>query len=275
MGVALVTLFERKILALTQFRLGPNKTLLKGILQPLIDGVKLLQKEIFSPSLIYEVLYLFAPLLVILIIVISWACVCSFPLNSCFWIPVWFLVVILSLGVYGVFIIGWASVSKYAFVGGIRSCAQTISYEVRFALILFSCIFLSGHPSLGQVRRLFFIFSVSLWAISCLAETNRAPLDLAEGESELIRGFNVELRRVLLAFVFVGEYGIVVCLAWLTRILFFSRSLAAACFWIFLYLLVRSSFPRLRYDKLMALCWIVVLPVAVFWIMISFVIRVR
>lgn len=265
MRIAFITLYERKILALTQLRLGPNKVIFKGIVQPLIDGVKLLQKNLIMPQRAYKTLFLWAPFFVIAIIIFTWSCIPGIPFQLNYWTSILFLIVIFSVGVYGIFLIGWRASSKYAFIGRMRSCAQTVSYEVCLALVLFATIFRTNHPHAGITNSLFLLLGLRFWLISCLAETNRAPFDFAEGERELIRGLNIEHGSLVFAYIFVGEYGIVLCLSWITSLIWFHSSLLCAALCVTIFLLLRRTLPRFRYDKLIAFCWTRLLPTALLW----------
>ncbi len=264
-SIALITLFERKILAYSQIRIGPNKTTLRGLLQPLIDGIKLLYKDFLSPLNSIKDLFYFGPSLLIISITMMWSCQNTTPFHSSFWAQRLFFILLLRLGVYGIFLVGLSSASKYSFIGGIRRCTQSIRYEVRFAIVIFSIIILHHHVRFPIWGRSLFILCLPLWLIRVIAETNRAPLDLTEGERELIRGLNIELSGVLFAFVFVGEYGIVVAFSWLSRILFFRNNFFFTLFIIFIILIIRRSLPRLRYDKLISFCWTRILPVSILW----------
>ena len=261
--IAFVTLFERKILALRQSRVGPNKILLKGILQPLLDGIKLLCKELVLPTTVLRTLLFLSSSLVIVIIILFWSCLLSTPFHASYWVTFFMFIVVLSIRVYGTFLIGFARTSKYSFIGAIRSCRQTVRYEVRFSLIILCTILTFGGTEFFN-RSILTYLVLSPWLISCLSETNRAPFDFAEGERELIRGFNIELRSFILAYVLVAEYGILLALSWFSRAILFRRSLISALLFIFLFLTIRTSFPRLRYDKLISLCWSRILPVALF-----------
>lgn len=258
--VAFITLLERKLIARAQIRLGPNKTLLKGLVQPLWDGVKLLCKLIFLPFYALKKVFFFSRALVFIVIIIAWSTAPNFPLHSLFWFPFFLFIAILRVGIYGILGVGYRRYSKYAFIGRVRACAQTIRYEVAFALIVLCLVISRGHVGLTESGGLFLCWLVPCWAVSCLAETNRAPLDFAEGERELIRGLNIELGRFTLAYILVGEYGIVVFLSWFTSLLFLGGSIYWRVAWVFILLLARTAFPRFRYDKLIAFCWIIVLP---------------
>ena len=272
MSVAFVTLFERKVLALRQFRLGPNKVLLGGLLQPLLDGVKLFHKSLLMPFQALRRTTSLGPALVLVSIILIWSSLTALPFQSRFWISRFLFLLVLRFGVYGVLITGLRRVSKYGFLGGVRACIQRVSYEIRLALIIFSVVIFIRHTSWDLWRSLFFFFVLPAWGLRVVAEINRAPLDLAEGERELIRGLNLELGSVFLAFILVGEYGILICFAWFTRLFFFRRVWVTATF-IFFLLFFRSVFPRFRYDKLLSFCWTVLLPLVVRWILLRIIVR--
>lgn len=261
--VAFVTLLERKILALCQLRLGPNKVIFKGVFQPLIDGVKLLCKGIVTPIRTLRDLLILFSVLVIFVIVLLWRCLFCFPFHSFYLVGFLTLMVVLGRGVYGVLIIGYRSASKYSLVGGIRACRQTVRYEVRLALVIFSIVVCSrGIRLWGATEIAIILFPV--WFIRCLSEVNRAPFDFAEGERELIRGFNVEFGGYIFAYVFVAEYGSLVCFSWFRSVAFCGGRVGLVFVLIYLFLLIRVSFPRFRYDKLISFCWIRILPRRVF-----------
>ena len=265
MAIAFVTLLERKLLAYRQRRVGPTKMLLKGIMQPIIDGVKLLHKNLIKPLNSPKDLFFLSPLILIIGIVIFSACFSSIPFHRQLWCRRLLLLLILRLGVYRRLLIGFTRASKYSFIGGIRRCIQRVRYEVRLAIIIFSIIIINRHISFSLWSRALFYFVLPLWFIRLVAETNRAPFDLAEGERELVRGLNIELSRAVLAYVLVGEYGFVIILSWLTAIIFFWNLTFLFITITLTTLFIRSVFPRYRYDKLIALCWTKILPLALFW----------
>lgn len=269
MRVALITLFERLILALSQLRKGPNKTVFIGVVQPLLDGVKLLLKRAATPAQAMSVFLVVGALWGFCLMVFIWVSFISFPYHGGVMLCCWLLVMVLGLGVYGLFISGFRGISKYGVLGGMRGCVQRVRYEVSFALIVLSFVMFSQRSFFEILRRLFFWGIAGIWLVSHIAETNRAPIDFAEGESELIRGLNIEYRRLPFALIFVGEYGIVLFLAWLSRGIFWGGRGWLAGGWVFFRLVVRRTFPRFRYDKLLSFCWTRVLPVAAFWVFVS------
>nr|YP_009590279.1 NADH dehydrogenase subunit 1 [Piranga leucoptera]QBM10176.1 NADH dehydrogenase subunit 1 [Piranga leucoptera] len=275
-AVAFLTLVERKILSYMQGRKGPNVVGPFGLLQPLADGVKLFIKEPIRPSTSSPILFIITPMLALLLAISIWT-----PLPLPFSLAdlnlgLLFLLAMSSLAVYSILWSGWASNSKYALIGALRAVAQTISYEVTLAIILLSVILFSGNYTLSTLavtqEPLYLIFScwplAMMWYVSTLAETNRAPFDLTEGESELVSGFNVEYAAGPFALFFLAEYANIMLMNTLTTILFFNPSfldppqelfpvilatkvllLSAGFLWI------RASYPRFRYDQLMHLLW--------------------
>nr|ACD12930.1 NADH dehydrogenase subunit 1 [Momotus momota]AYN73539.1 NADH dehydrogenase subunit 1 [Momotus momota] len=280
-AVAFLTLVERKILSYMQARKGPNIVGPFGLLQPLADGVKLFIKEPIRPSTSSPLLFTTTPMLALLLALAVWT-----PLPLPFALTdlnlgVLFLITMSSLAVYSILWSGWASNSKYALIGALRAVAQTISYEVTLAIILLSVITLSGNYTLNTLATtqepLYLIFSswplAMMWYISTLAETNRAPFDLTEGESELVSGFNVEYAAGPFALFFLAEYANIMLMNMLTTILFFNPSLlnpSPEMFTMILasktlllssgFLWIRASYPRFRYDQLMHLLWKSFLP---------------
>nr|AAQ23464.1 NADH dehydrogenase subunit 1 [Buteo jamaicensis] len=275
-AVAFLTLVERKVLSYMQARKGPNIVGPFGLLQPVADGVKLFIKEPIRPSTSSPLLFTMTPMLALLLALTIWI-----PLPLPFSLAdlnlgLLFLLAMSSLGVYSILWSGWASNSKYALIGALRAVAQTISYEVTLAIILLSVILLSGNYTLHTLTTtqepLYLIFSswplMMMWYISTLAETNRAPFDLTEGESELVSGFNVEYAAGPFALFFLAEYANIMLMNTLTTILFLNPSslnLPPQLFTMTLtakilllssgFLWIRASYPRFRYDQLMHLLW--------------------
>nr|ACD12926.1 NADH dehydrogenase subunit 1 [Ispidina picta] len=275
-AVAFLTLVERKVLSYMQSRKGPNVVGPFGLLQPAADGVKLFIKEPILPSTSSPLLFITTPILALLLAITIWTPLpLPFPLADLN-LGLLFLLAMSSLAVYSILWSGWASNSKYALIGALRAVAQTISYEVTLAIILLSLITLSGNYTLNTLATtqepLYLIFSswplAMMWFISTLAETNRAPFDLTEGESELVSGFNVEYAAGPFALFFLAEYANIMLMNMLTTILFLNPSslnlppellppilatkvllLSATFLWI------RASYPRFRYDQLMHLLW--------------------
>nr|WNH18604.1 NADH dehydrogenase subunit 1 [Chilomycterus antennatus] len=276
LAVAFLTLIERKVLGYMQLRKGPNIVGPYGLLQPIADGVKLFIKEPVRPSTSSPLLFILAPMLALTLAMLLWAPMpMPYPtldLN----LGILFILALSSLAVYSILGSGWASNSKYALVGALRAVAQTISYEVSLGLILLSIIIFTG----GFTLQMFNITQEStwlvlpawplaaMWFISTLAETNRAPFDLTEGESELVSGFNVEYAGGPFALFFLAEYANILLMNTLTAILFFGAAhtpslpelttanlMTKAALLSMVFLWVRASYPRFRYDQLMHLIW--------------------
>jgi len=297
MGVAYLTYAERKVLAAMQLRKGPNVVGWFGLLQPFADALKMMMKETIIPSGSNRFLFLIAPMLTFSLAMLAWAVI---PVNDGWAIAninvgILYLFAISSLGVYGIIIAGWASNSKYAFLGAMRSAAQMVSYEVSMGFVLVCVILCAGSLNLTDIVRaqshlwfcipLFPMFIV--FFISTLAETNRAPFDLPEGESEIVAGFFVEYSAMSFALFFLGEYANMILMSAMTTILFLGGWLAPfgvepftwipgviwfvlkICVCLFFFLWVRATFPRYRYDQLMRLGWKVFLPLSLLWLVIT------
>lgn len=269
--VAFVTLLERKILGLSQYRKGPNKVSFFGLMQPIRDAIKLFLKE--NIFLAQRNVYWFCASPVISIILMLWITT-NIPNNMepGSLIPSILILVILSLGIYPIFIRGWRSNSKYALLGRIRGVAQTISYEIALALLFFSFFLFTSNFEINiylnfSSRNSLITLPISVVLfVCCVAETNRTPFDFAEGERELVSGFNTEYGGGLFALIFIAEYGIIVFFSFFLSILvpiqFFLSSLSLLFFLFFLILWIwfRSTYPRYRYDKLLNLAWKSFLP---------------
>ncbi len=295
-AVAYLTLAERKIMAAIQRRKGPNVVGIFGLLQPLADGLKLFIKETILPSSSNLNIFVLAPILTFFLGLLSW---CIIPLNegmvySDLNIGVLYILAISSLGVYGIIISGWASNSKYAFLGALRSTAQMISYEVSIGLIIINVLVCVGSLNFTEIV----LTQQKIWLglpllpiflmfyISILAETNRAPFDLPEAEAELVAGYNVEYSAMGFALFFLGEYANMILMSSLTVIFFMGGWLPFynfnILFWIpntiwfglkisillFGFIWIRSSFPRYRYDQLMRLGWKVFLPLSLSYVIL-------
>nr|YP_009227887.1 NADH dehydrogenase subunit 1 [Armatobalanus allium]AII19534.1 NADH dehydrogenase subunit 1 [Armatobalanus allium] len=272
-SVAFLTLLERKVLGYIQIRKGPNKVGLSGILQPFSDAIKLFTKEQTWSSVSNYLLYFFSPVFMFFMSLFLWS---MMPFSTGFYdfeFGFFFFLCVLSLGVYPLMIAGWSSNSKYALLGGLRAVAQTISYEVSLALVLLSFIVMVGEYSLEDFVEyqssfyfIFFFYLLSLvWVVSCMAEMNRTPFDFAEGESELVSGFNVEYSAGGFALLFLGEYSMIILMSTVMVILFLGGNLTLLFFlkvgfFITLVLWLRGTLPRYRYDKLMGLAWKSILP---------------
>jgi NADH-quinone oxidoreductase subunit H len=296
-AVAYLTLAERKVIGYMQVRLGPNRVGPKGLLQPIADALKLMTKEIIIPSGANKVLFLMAPILSIMPALAAWAVVPFDPdlVLSNVDAGLLYVMAITSMGVYGVIIAGWASNSKYAFLGSLRSAAQIVSYEIAMGFALVGVLMMSHSLNLVDIVKsqqsgwglvswnfipLFPMFLVYL--ISGVAETNRAPFDVAEGESEIVAGFHVEYSGMAFAVFFLAEYANMILVSTLTAIMFlggwlspipglpdgFPWLLAKVAAVLFLFLWFRATFPRYRYDQIMRLGWKVFIPVTLVWLIV-------
>lgn len=275
-GVAFLTLLERKVLGYIQIRKGPNKVGFIGLLQPFRDAVKLFTKEQTYPLLSNYIFYYFSPIFSLFLSLLIWICIPYLIKLYSFNLGVLFFLCVTRLRVYIVIIAGWSSNSNYALLGGLRSVAQTISYEVSLVLILLRFIFLIGNYNflnfyIFQIYIWFIIFCFPLalvWFASCLAETNRTPFDFAEGESELVSGFNVEYRRGGFALIFLAEYSRILFIRILFCVIFLGRDIYNLLFFFklslisFIFIWVRGTLPRFRYDKLIYLAWKSFLPMS-------------
>lgn len=296
LGIAFLTLAERKVMASMQRRKGPNVVGIFGLFQPIADGLKLLVKEPVLPSSANLVIFLFAPVLTFLLSQVAWAVI---PFGeglvvSDLNVGLLYLFAISSLGVYGIITAGWSSNSKYAFLGSLRSAAQMVSYEVSIGLILITVLLCVGSLNLTEIvlaqQKVWFcvpLFPVLiLFFISCLAETNRAPFDLPEAEAELVAGYNVEYSSMGFALFFLGEYANMIVMSslcalfflggwlppldlyifhWIPGVFWFGLKIV---FFLFLFVWVRAAFPRYRYDQLMRLGWKVFLPLSLAWVIL-------
>jgi len=268
-GVAFLTLFERKILGYIQIRKGPNKVGYMGLLQPFRDAVKLFVKEQTFPLNSNFLVYYICPIFSLFLILFTWICVPYIIKIYSFNLGILFFLSCTSLGVYRIMVAGWSSNSSYSLLGGLRAVAQTISYEVSLALIFISFIFLIGNFNLLSLYEKqgivwFLLLGLPLgfvWFISSLAETNRTPFDFAEGESELVSGFNVEYSRGGFALIFLAEYARILFISIIFSALFLGGDLLSFVFYIklvfisFIFIWVRGTMPRFRYDKLIYLAW--------------------
>nr|YP_011034144.1 NADH dehydrogenase subunit 1 [Entricoplax vestita]WRI34038.1 NADH dehydrogenase subunit 1 [Entricoplax vestita] len=276
-GVAFVTLLERKILGYIQIRKGPNKVGYMGMLQPFSDAIKLFTKEQTIPVVSNFMAYYLSPVFSLFISLLVWV-VMPYEIGLVsFNMSVLFFFCCLSMGVYSTMVAGWSSNCKYSLLGSLRAVAQTISYEVSLALILLSFIILVGGFSLElftkyQSNMWFLVMSFPLsliWFSSCLAETNRTPFDFTEGESELVSGFNTEYSSGGFALIFMAEYASILFMSVLFVIIFLGSSPCSVSFYFksvliaFCFVWVRGTLPRLRYDKLMYLAWKSFLPVSI------------
>jgi NADH-quinone oxidoreductase subunit H len=304
-GVAYLTLAERKVIGFMQIRVGPNRVGPFGLLQPVADGVKLLLKEIIAPSAADKKLFFLAPVMVLVPALAAWAVVPFYPgyVLADVNVGLLYVMAITSMGVYGVILAGWASNSKYAFLGGMRAAAQVISYELAMGFALVGVIMVSGSLNLTKIVEqqgagmmggsilswnlipLLPLFVV--YFIAGVAETNRAPFDVTEGESEIVAGHMVEYSGMGFALFFLAEYANMILISAMASVMFlggwlspFPASIpvlgAASPLWwvlkvaflLFCFLWFRATFPRYRYDQLMRLGWKIFIPVTLVWIIL-------
>lgn len=304
-AVAFYTYFERRVIAAMQVRIGPSRVGPLGLIQPFADTLKLLLKEIILPANANRFLFVLAPVITLAPALAAWAVI---PFNDLLVLAdvdagLLYVLALTSLGVYGVIIAGWASNSKYAFLGAMRSAAQTVSYEIAMGFSLVGVMILAGTLNLRQIvlaqqgglfdwywLPLFPLFVI--YMISGLAETNRAPFDVAEGESEIVAGFHVEYSGAAFAVFFLAEYANMILISALSAILFAGGWLSpfegwpvlgetilaeGSIFWflaktvvfMFMFLWYRATFPRYRYDQIMRLGWKVFIPITVVWVMVA------
>nr|YP_009485642.1 NADH dehydrogenase subunit 1 [Tapeinus singularis]AVZ00778.1 NADH dehydrogenase subunit 1 [Tapeinus singularis] len=275
-AVAFTTLLERKVLGYIQLRKGPNKVGFMGLLQPFSDGIKLFFKEQTYPYYSNFIIYYVSPVFMLVLSFVLWVLFPFFMNVYNFSLGALFFLCCTGMGVYGVLLSGWSSNSNYALLGGIRSVAQTISYEVSMALILICLlIFIFSFNLLDFMKYQEYVWFVILsfplffcWFSSCLAETNRSPFDFAEGESELVSGFNVEYSSGGFAFIFLSEYMNIIFMSLLSCLVFLGCNLHSLTFFlkltflVFMFIWVRGTLPRYRYDKLMYLTWKMFLPLS-------------
>ncbi|WP_248884741.1 NADH-quinone oxidoreductase subunit NuoH [Acidithiobacillus acidisediminis] len=300
LAVAYLTLAERKVIGYIQIRLGPNRVGFRGLLQPIADALKLLFKEVLIPSNANRFLFLAAPVLAFVPAMLVWAAVPFGPdvaisnMNA----GLLYVLAVAGLGVYGIIIAGWASNSKYAFLGALRAAAQLVAYEIAMGFALVGVLMLAQSLNLTKIVEaqagagfwswywlpLFPFFLV--YFISGVAETNRAPFDVAEGESEIVAGFHVEYSGMGFALFFLAEYANMIVVSILTTILFLGGwyppfdvapftwvpgliwLLLKTAFLLYVFLWIRATFPRYRYDQIMRLGWKVFIPITIAWIVV-------
>lgn len=293
-GVAMLTYVERKVLAAIQLRKGPNVVGPFGLLQPFADAIKMMMKEVVIPTGANRFLFLLAPLLTFTLAMMAWAVM---PVGAGWVVAdinvgLLYLFAISSLGVYGIVIAGWSSNSKYPLLGALRSAAQMVSYEVSMGFVLVCVLLCVGSLNLSDIVRAqehlwFFIPLLPMFVvfvISALAETNRAPFDLPEGESEIVAGFMVEYSSMPFGLFFLGEYANMFLMSGLITTLFLGGWLGPFGLWpalgplwfflklcicLFWFLWARATFPRFRYDQLMRLGWKVFLPLSLVWLVVT------
>nr|AVN67836.1 NADH dehydrogenase subunit 1 [Ischnoptera sp. B084] len=275
-GVAFLTLLERSVLGYVHIRKGPNKVGFVGIFQPFSDAIKLFTSEQTYPYMSNYLSYYFSPIFGLFLSLLIWMVIPYLTGLYSFELGLLFFLSCTSLGVYTVMIAGWSSNSNYSLLGGLRAVSQTISYEVMLSLVLLCFVFLIGNFSVisfyfFQVYMWFFFITIPLamvWFTSCLAETNRTPFDFAEGESELVSGFNVEYSSGGFALIFLAEYASILFMSMLFCVFFMGGDVDNLFFYIkvsllcYLFIWVRGTLPRFRYDKLMYLAWKSFLPVS-------------
>ena len=296
-SIAYLTFFERKVIGSMQLRKGPNVVGPFGLLQPIADGLKLLSKETIFPDDSNKFLFILSPIITFVLALIAWAVI---PIDykvvlADINVGIMYIFAVSSLGVYGIIVAGWSSNSRYAFLGSLRSAAQMISYEVSIGLIIISILLTAGSLNLSNIvlsqEKVWFIIPhfpmFVIFFISTLAETNRAPFDLPEAESELVAGYNVEYSSMSFGLFFLGEYGNMILMSSMSTILFlggwlppvqneflnlipgFIWFLVKVAFLLFIFLWVRATLPRYRYDQLMSLGWKLFLPLSLFWIIVT------
>jgi len=304
LSVAYLTLAERKVIGYIQVRIGPNRVGPRGLLQPIADGMKLMMKEIIIPSNANRFLFISAPLLALAPALAAWAVI---PFDDGLVLAdinagLLYVLALTSLSVYGIIIAGWASNSKYAFLGAVRSCAQMVAYEIAMGFALVGVLMAAGSLNLGDIVRAqegsflhwFWLPLLPLFVvyfISGVAETNRAPFDVAEGESEIVAGFHVEYSGMTFALFFLAEYANMIIVAVLTSLMFMGGWLSPfdgipvlgsmfawvpgivwlllkTAVFLFMFLWFRATFPRYRYDQIMRLGWKVFIPITIIWILV-------
>lgn len=246
--IAFITLYERHLLSLRQNRLGPNKVSIGGLVQALMDGVKLLKKEQVLPIKIFELSFLFVPRITFIVTFLEWFTLPFLFEFFTFEMSFLFLLCLVGFSVYGTIIRGVVRKSKYGIIGAVRSRRQSVSYEIAFSLYLLVIIFHNNMFSFFPLLNLGLIFLFLPFLIMVLGELNRAPFDFAEGESELVRGFNTEFSRVSFVLLFLGEYGTLIFFRVLFSVFFFKFSMLFIFFFFSLLIFIRSSYPRFRYD---------------------------
>nr|YP_009501982.1 NADH dehydrogenase subunit 1 [Russelliana solanicola]AWU49063.1 NADH dehydrogenase subunit 1 [Russelliana solanicola] len=275
-GVAFLTLMERKVLGFIQIRKGPNSVGVVGLFQPFSDAVKLYTKEFFFPVKSNFYPYWVSPILSLVISMLVWVVFPYFYVVISWSYSIMFMFCVLSMGVYGTMISGWSSNSSYSILGCLRVVAQSISYEVSFFLLILTLIYFTGSMKVSflmhsqdKVWLLFIVFPIFIMlVVSFLAELNRTPFDFSEGESELVSGFNVEYGGSGFAFIFLAEYLSIIFASGMLALMFFGGYTLTLMFYLklgllsFIIITIRGTLPRYRYDKLMGMCWKVYLSVA-------------
>nr|AFQ62166.1 NADH dehydrogenase subunit 1 [Endomychus coccineus] len=287
-GVAFLTLLERKVLGYIQIRKGPNKVGFLGILQPFSDAIKLFSKEQTYPIMSNYFIYYLCPIMNLFLSLFLWVCMPFFSGVFNFNLSVLFFFVVSSMSVYSIMLAGWSSNSNYSLLGSLRAIAQTISYEVSMFLIFLSFLIMIESLNLLEFmvfqKYLWFLFLFFplclMWVVTSLAETNRTPFDFAEGESELVSGFNVEYSSGGFAMIFLAEYSSILFMSMLCSLMFLGGDLFSWGFFLklsfmsFFWVWVRGTLPRFRYDKLMYLAWKMYLPISLFYLYFYFGLKI-
>nr|YP_009229177.1 NADH dehydrogenase subunit 1 [Anoplophora chinensis]ALS54029.1 NADH dehydrogenase subunit 1 [Anoplophora chinensis]UNB14377.1 NADH dehydrogenase subunit 1 [Anoplophora chinensis] len=287
-GVAFLTLLERKVLGYIQIRKGPNKVGFVGLIQPFSDAIKLFTKEQTYPYMSNLNLYYLSPIMNLFLALVLWMCIPFISVNVSFNLSMLYFLSVSSLSVYTVMLAGWSSNSNYSLLGSLRAVAQAISYEVSLSLILMSFLYLILSLNMLDLMKYqkFIWFSILMlplcfmWLVSSLAETNRTPFDFAEGESELVSGFNVEYSSGGFAMIFLAEYASILFMSFICSMLFLGGNLMDLSFFLkvgfmsFLWIWVRGTLPRYRYDKLMYLSWKSYLPISLNYLLLFFGLKI-
>lgn len=276
LSVAFITLLERKILGYRQNRVGPNKVRMRGFLQPLLDGGKLFMKEISFSNKSKNIVYILSPMILFISMLIIWMFLPRYYYGTNRKLAILVLLCLIGVSSYSRLLSGWSSNSSYSILGGIRSCSQSIRYEISLSLIIFVWVFLYKTYRLrGLLETLFSSFVLLLmWGtifLSFVAECNRAPFDFSEGERELVSGFNVEYGRVNFSIIFIAEYGMIIFFSILLSLLISPLvTILLSFFLLNRVLLLRRVYPRFRYDKLIFLNWYKILPVSLIYLLTIF-----